>query len=81
MAKSIAARLLALEAFAERRRAVRLQPSRKEWEQAAQSDDLSYAGWMQAHGYSGKMIAIILDRRRRAEETLRLFDDPDTTHT
>ena len=75
MAKSIEARLQRLEALTEVRRAASSQPSPEEWEQAAQSDDLSYAGWMEAHGYSEKMIATILARRAQAEETLRMFDD------
>lgn len=57
------------------------QPSGEEWLQAARSDDLSYAGWMEAHGYSVKMIATILARRAQATETLGLFeDDPYATH-
>lgn len=81
MAKSIENRLQRLEAHREQQRAASAQPSGEEWLQAARSDDLSYAGWMKAHGYSEKMIATILVRRAQATETLGLFeDDPDATH-
>lgn len=75
MGKSLEARLQRLEALTEGRRAASSQASPEEWLQVAQSDDLSYAGWMKAHGYSEKMIATILARRAQAEETLRLFDE------
>ena len=78
MAKSLEARLQRLETHVEQRRAASSQPSGEEWLQAAQSDDLSYAGWMEARGYSQGLIATVLARRTQAEETLRLFDDsPD----
>ncbi len=70
MAKSIEARLLALEASIEQRRAARPLYTMEEWFQAVQSDDLSYTQWMRAHGYPENVIATILDRRRQARETL-----------